>query len=27
LEQSKKDREQGNTISMDEVKKRLGYPG
>lgn len=27
LEESRKDRAAGNTLSMDEVKKRLGYPG
>ena len=27
LEESSRDRAQGNTISLDEVKKRLGYPG
>ncbi len=26
LEQSKRDRESGNTLTLDEVKKRLGYP-
>ncbi len=27
LEESKKDRAAGKTLSLDEVKKRLGYPG
>lgn len=27
LEDSNRDRAQGNTLSLDEVKKRLGYPG
>jgi len=27
LEESRKDRSAGNTLSLDEVKKRLGYPG
>lgn len=27
LDESRKDRDQGNTLSLDEVKKRIGYPG
>jgi prevent-host-death family protein len=27
LEESRRNRSEGNTLSLDEVKRRLGYPG